>query len=119
MEVLLLKMSQKLSFVEELGLSIPSSTCNDAKCPFHGKVKVRGRILEGEVVSDKMTRNVVVQINYLHYVKKYKRYERRRSRIPAHNPPCIGARVGDHVVIGETRPLSKTVHFVVLGKKVK
>jgi small subunit ribosomal protein S17 len=110
-------MSQKLSFVEELGLSLPSSTCNDVKCPFHGKVRVRGRILEGEVISNKMLRNVIVQISYLHHVKKYKRYERRKSRIPAHNPPCISAKTGDTVIIGETRPLSKTVHFVVLGKR--
>jgi len=109
--------SKSFSFLEELGLSPPSSTCQDKKCPFHGNVRVRGRILEGKVVSDKMLRNVIVQIDYLHYVKKYKRYERRRSRIPAHNPPCINAKVGDIVVIGETRPLSKTVHFVVLGKR--
>ncbi|MEM0162542.1 MAG: 30S ribosomal protein S17, partial [Thermoproteota archaeon] len=98
-------MSQKLGFLEDLGLSEPSSACNDVKCPFHGKVKVRGRVIKGEVVSDKMVRNVVVQINYLHYIKKYRRYERRKSRIPAHNPPCIGAKTGDRVVIGETRPL--------------
>ncbi|RLG74628.1 MAG: 30S ribosomal protein S17, partial [Thermoprotei archaeon] len=48
------------------------------------------------------------------FIKKYKRYERRRSRIPAHNPPCINAKKGDLVKIAETRPISKTVSFVVI-----
>ncbi|HIQ03184.1 MAG TPA: 30S ribosomal protein S17, partial [Desulfurococcales archaeon] len=38
----------------------------------------------------------------------------RRKKIHAHNPPCINAKVGDEVIIGETRPIAKTVSFVVL-----
>ena len=34
--------------------------------------------------------------------------------IKVHNPPCINASEGDLVKIYETRPLSKTVHFVVV-----
>jgi small subunit ribosomal protein S17 len=62
-----------------------------------------------------MQKTVVVEREYLYYDRKYKRYERRRSKIHAHNPPCISAKEGDVVVIGETRPLAKTVHFVVLA----
>jgi len=105
-----------LSFLKDLGLNPPESKCEDKKCPFHGNVRVRGSIFEGVVVSDKMKNTVIVMREYLHYVPKYKRYMRKRSRIPSHNPPCIAARAGDRVIIGETRPLSKTVHFVVLGK---
>jgi len=96
------------------GLKPPERTCDDPKCPWHGHLKVRGQILRGVVVKAKMQRTVVVRHEYLHYVKKYKRYERRRSHIHAHNPPCINAREGDEVIIGETRPLAKTVAFVVL-----
>ena len=71
--------------------------------------------MTGVVVKAKMQRTVVVEREYLYYDRKYKRYERRRSKIHAHNPPCINAKEGDIVVIGETRPLAKTVHFVVLG----
>jgi small subunit ribosomal protein S17 len=60
---------------------------------------------------------VVVEREYLHYVPKYMRYERRRSRIHAHNPPCINAKVGDRVKIAECRPISKTVSFVVIEKR--
>ncbi len=97
------------------GIEPPKETCNDPKCPWHGHVKIRGQILRGIVVKAKMHRTVVVRHDYYYYVRKYKRYEKRHTHIHAHNPPCINAREGDEVIIGETRPLSKTVHFVVLG----
>ena len=92
----------------------PAKTCNDRNCPFHGELSVRGRILEGVVISDKMDKTVIVRRDYLKYVPKYKRYERRHSHIPAHNPPCIDAKEGDRVRIAECRPISKTVSFVVV-----
>ncbi len=91
--------------------------CNDKKCPFHGEVRVRGRKLEGVVVSDKMDKTVTVKIERMHYVPKYERYERRTSKIHAHNPACINAKEGDHVVIMECRRLSKTKSFVVVEVK--
>jgi len=87
----------------------PKKTCNDRNCPFHGDLPVRGRVFEGVVASAKMDKTVIVKRDYLHYVPKFKRYERRRSRIPAHNPPCINAKEGDTVRIAECRPISKTV----------
>jgi small subunit ribosomal protein S17 len=57
-----------------------------------------------------------VLVEYLHYDKKYKRYERRRSKIHAHLPPCIEVSEGDLVRVVETRRLAKTVSHVVLGK---
>ena len=92
----------------------PERECNDPKCPFHGHLKVHGRIFEGYVVSDKMQRTVTVRIDYLWRDKKYKRYEKRSSKIKAHNPPCLDAKEGDIVKIMETRPLAKTVKFVVV-----
>ncbi len=94
----------------------PKKSCEDTNCPFHGELPIRGRVLQGIVVSAKMDRTVVVERNYLSYISKYMRYERRRSRIPSHNPPCIEAKEGDRVVIAESRPLSKTVSFVVVEK---
>ena len=99
------------------GIKPPEKTCEDPNCPFHGKLPVRGILLEGTVVSTRMDNTVTVLHEYLHYVPKYMRYERRRRKIHAHLPPCIEVKVGDRVIIGECRPLSKTVAFVVLGKK--
>lgn len=92
----------------------PEKTCEDEKCPWHGKLPVRGKILKGMVVSAKAQKTAVVERNYLHYVPKYERYERRHSRISAYNPECISAKEGDEVKIVECRPLSKTKSFVVV-----
>lgn len=105
-----------------IGAKPPEKNCDDPKCPWHGKLSVRGKILEGIVVSTKAEKTAIVLRDYLHYVPKYERYERRRSRIPAYNPECISAKEGDRVRIAECRPLSKTKHFViveVLGGKKK
>jgi small subunit ribosomal protein S11e len=61
-----------------------------------------------------MQRTVVVRRDYLHYVPKYNRYEKRHRNIPAHLSPAFSVKEGDIVVIGECRPLTKTVHFNVL-----
>jgi small subunit ribosomal protein S17 len=94
----------------------PKKSCDDKNCPFHGELSVRGRVLEGSVVSAKMDKTVVVRRDYLHYVPKYKRYERRHGHVPAHSPPCLEVKEGDRVRIAECRPLSKTVSFVVVEK---
>lgn len=91
-------------------------TCGDRNCPIHGSLKTRGQAMEGEVISDKMQGTVIVQKESMIKVKKYERYKRMRSRIPAHNPPCIKARIGDRVRIMECRRLSKTVSFVITEK---
>ncbi|MCD6448563.1 MAG: 30S ribosomal protein S17 [Thermoplasmata archaeon] len=95
----------------------PKERCDDPNCPFHGHLKVRGIIIRGKVVSTAMQKTVVVERERLHYVPKYERYEKRTSRYKAHLPPCIKVKKGDEVIIMECRPLSKTKHFVVVGKK--
>lgn len=91
-------------------------TCSDKHCPIHGGLKLRGRTFEGTVISDKMHRTVTVKWGWLKYIPKYERYEKRSTKISAHNPPCIGARAGDKVKIKECHPLSKTKKFVVIEK---
>lgn len=97
------------------GLQPPSKTCDDVECPWHGHLKVRGGLTVGKVIKLRAKKLAVVEKEYLMYVRKYKRYERRRSRIHARVPPCISLNLGDSVLIGETRPLAKSVSWVVLG----
>ncbi len=99
------------------GVKPPETVCQDPNCPWHGSLRVRGVILEGRVVKARAKRMAVVEHRYLYYDRKYKRYEWRSKKIHAHLPDCIKVEEGDQVVIGETRPLSKTVKFVVLGVK--
>lgn len=96
----------------------PKVACTSETCPWHGHLRVRGRIFEGRVISDKAPATVVVQWDHLYYVPKYERYARRRTRLAAHSPSCIGAKEGDVVRIAECRPLSKTKAFVVIEKVV-
>jgi small subunit ribosomal protein S17 len=100
-----------------LELAAPRKKCQDSRCPFHGNLKVRGRLLSGRAVSAGGRGFVVVEMEYLHMVPKYNRGERRRSRVSAHLPPCIAVKGGDQVTIGECRPLSKTISFVVVQSR--
>jgi small subunit ribosomal protein S17 len=99
-----------------IGLNVPEpeETCSDANCPFHGTLAVRGQTLEGTVASTDMDKTVVVEREYDVRVPKYDRYMKRRSRVPAHAPPCLDLEEGDDVRIAETRPLSKTKSHVVV-----
>ncbi|KAG2206066.1 hypothetical protein INT46_010070 [Mucor plumbeus] len=94
-----------------------SGTYIDKKCPFVGEVNIQGRILTGIVTSTKMKRTLVVRRDYLHYIPKYNRYEKRHKNISAHVSPAFenaAIEAGDLVTIGQCRPLSKTVRFNVL-----
>jgi small subunit ribosomal protein S17 len=95
----------------------PKRTCDDDRCPFHGHVKVRGKILTGKVVSISDKQTVVLQREYLQKVAKYNRYERRRGKVHAHLPPCIELKEGDTASVAECRPLSKTISFVVIQSR--
>ena len=95
--------------------SFPTTgTYIDKKCPFTGNVSIRGRILTGLVKTHKMNRTLIMRMDYLHYIKKYQRYEKRHTNLPAHISPCFRVKEGDTVVVGQCRPLSKTVRFNVL-----
>jgi len=105
----------------DIGLDVtaPKNECSDANCPFHGTLPVRGQVLEGRVVSSKMGKTAVVQREFTRWIPKYAKYEKRRSKIHAHNPPCIDAKEGDTVKIAECRPLSKTKKFVIIEVRKK
>ncbi|MBC8394661.1 MAG: 30S ribosomal protein S17 [Deltaproteobacteria bacterium] len=71
------------------------------------KTKGMKRQVVGTVVSDKMDKTVVVQVERLVKHRFYKKYIRRRNKFAAHdeNNSCG---IGDKVLIAESRPLSKT-----------
>ena len=74
-----------------------------------GAMKKRGmrKQVTGTVVSDKMDKSVVVQVERLVKHKLYHKYIKRRSSFIAHdekNECCFG----DKVLIVESKPISKT-----------
>jgi len=105
--------------IKDIGIDVkaPATTCVDIHCPFHGTLSIRGQVIDGVVVSDKMKNTAVVERNYMKYDSKYERYMKKTSRYSAHCPPCLQVKAGDEVKIVECRPLSKTVSFVIVEKR--
>ena len=104
--------------MKNIGLNIeqPTTDCDDHHCPFHGQISIRGKLIQAKLIKTKARRTAVLRIEFFHYVKKYMRYEKRRRNIIAHISPCLNVNDNDSVTIGECRPLSKNVSFVVLGR---
>ncbi len=65
------------------------------------------RTIIGKVVSDKMNKTIVVQVERKVKHPLYGKYVRRFSKMVAHDEDNT-CRVGDLVLIQQTRPLSKT-----------
>jgi small subunit ribosomal protein S17 len=97
---------------------IKADDCKDQSCPFHGTTRIRGKITQGVIVSKKSKNTVVIRRDYVQFVKKYQRYERRNTRLTCHLPNCLvqEIEIGDLVKVGESRKLSKTKAFIVLNK---
>lgn len=104
--------------MKNIGVNVkpPSKSCSDKYCPFHGSLFIRGKLLKGKTNSIKAKNMVVVQREYLHYINKYMKYEKRKRNVSAHLPECLDIKEGDSVLIAECRPLSKTISFVVIEK---
>ena len=77
-------------------------------------MKNRGmrRTLEGQVVSNKLDKTVVVRVERLVQDPQYKKYVRRYSRFMAHDEKN-DCGVGDRVQIIEHRPISKRKRWMV------
>ncbi|UCH21831.1 MAG: 30S ribosomal protein S17 [Deltaproteobacteria bacterium] len=77
-------------------------------------MKKRGikRQLVGIVISDKMDKTVLVQVERLVKHQLYKKYVRRRSKFAAHDGENT-CQIGDKVLITESRPLSRTKRWRV------
>lgn len=116
---------QKLAtrFQNKIGMNIttPETALNsnyiDKKCPFTGEISIRGRIFKGKVIKMKAEKTIVVRVDYLHFDAKFKRFARRNSKFNVHLSPCFNGlvNIGDTVICGETRPISKTKASCVIS----
>ena len=77
-------------------------------------MKERGirRQVIGTVVSDKMNKTIVVQVERLVKHRIYHKFIRRRTKFAAHDAENT-CRIGDKVLITESRPLSRTKRWRV------
>ena len=77
-----------------------------------GKERNRRRVREGLVVSDKMEKTVVVEVEDRVKHPLYGKVMRRTSKLKAHDEKQCG--IGDRVLLMETRPLSATKRWRVV-----
>lgn len=75
-------------------------------------VKSHRQVLEGVVVSDKMTKTVVVRVERLVKDPLYGRYRRRSVKFMAHDEENK-CQLGDRVLIAEARPHSRRKRWSV------
>ena len=80
-----------------------AATATEAKAITRGDRKVR----EGLVVSDKMEKTIVVELEDRVKHPRYSKVIRRTSKVKAHDEAGI-AGIGDRVLLSETRPMSAT-----------
>jgi len=101
-----------------LGIKTPKTaiegTYVDKKCPWTGSVNIRGKMMTGVIKTTKMKNTVIIRKDYLHYIKKYNRFEKRHKNTPVHVSPAFRVKAGDEILAGQCRPLSKTVRFNML-----
>ncbi len=70
------------------------------------------RVVVGTVVSDKMSKTIVVKVDRQVRHSLYKKYIERSQRYKAHDERNE-AKVGDRVTLVESRPLSKEKRWVL------
>ena len=71
--------------------------------------------LKGIIVSDKMQKTVVVDVEQIKEHKKYKRRYKFNKKYKAHDEK-EKYKVGDRVIIQECRPISKHKRWKVMKK---
>ena len=84
----------------------------DKKWPFGGNVSIRGRVFKGMVLSTMMKCTIIIRHNFLHYIKKNRRFEKRHHNVAVHCSPAL--KEGDIAVFGQCRLVAKTVRFNIL-----
>merc|ERR1739838_721619 len=124
-KVMAKKSTSGVRFYKKIGLGFktPQTAIEgayvDKKCPFTSDVSIRGKIFKGVVLTAKMNRTIVIRRDYLHYIKKYNRFEKRHKTVSVHCSPAFRLKIGDVVTVGQCRPISKTVRFNVIRKEVQ
>ena len=85
------------------------TTATTKKAEPRAKVK---RVLEGEVVSDKMQKTIVVKVTRRFKHPLLGKTVQKSKKYKVHDEQGV-ANVGDWVEISESRPLSKTKHMIL------
>lgn len=77
-------------------------------------MKALKRKLVGVITSNKMVKTVIVKVGAIKVHPKYHKRYKVSKKYPAHADTEFA--IGDKVVIEESKPYSKTVHWKVVSK---
>ncbi len=83
-----------------------------------GEGLVKGRTVQGVVVSNKMDKTITVRVERRVKHPLYGKIVTRSSKFHAHDPEGK-CQEGDAVIIRESRPISKTKHWVLVERLEK
>lgn len=80
-------------------------------------VSTRGRTFQGKVIR-KLPMKVTIEFERTVKIPKYERFMKKRTRVHARLPDQFAEEIhiGDLIKVQETRPLSKTIHAIVVEK---
>ena len=74
--------------------------------------EIRRRTLQGIVISDKMNKTRVVQVRWRTKHSKYQKINTKANKFKAHDEKNE-AKIGDTVLMMETRPISKDKRWII------
>ena len=77
--------------------------------------KSKRRLLRGKIVSTKMSKTVVVEVERRVLHSKYKKFMKKAAKYHAHDEDET-YQLNENVIIQESRPLSKKKRWVVVGR---
>lgn len=80
------------------------------------ELSVRGKLIEGKVIRLKSKDTAQIETRTTKYIKKYERYLVKINKYSVHVPENISLSIGDMVLCGETRKISKTKSMLVIKK---
>ncbi|MEK7127500.1 MAG: 30S ribosomal protein S17 [Patescibacteria group bacterium] len=74
--------------------------------------------LTGIVIGNKMLNTVVVEVERFIKHPRYKKIMRRTSSFKVHNDNK-DLKIGDRVIIGEVKPISRDVNFIIIDSGLR
>lgn len=78
-----------------------------------GAISTRGQTFKGIVIR-KFPGRITIELERTVYLPKYERFMKKKTRIHARLPKEMDVNEGDLIRVKECRPLSKTIHFIVI-----
>jgi len=77
---------------------------------------IRGKLIEAKIIRLKSKLTAFVEVKNTKYIPKYERYILKKSTFAVHVPEGMDVVVGDIVLCGETRKISKTKSMIIIKK---